>query len=102
MPYPKHEILCDKCEGHKRVAIIRSGPRMFEHLVGKPIPMIFWKAKQRLQSYSGDAAGFLTELVRGLAEKLDTTLCPWCEGSGVRCTIQQIDPEEDAGAMTGD
>lgn len=94
MRYPKQEIKCDKCEGYGRVAIITSGPRLFEGWIRKPLPMTYAKAKQWLVNYKGNDGGALTILTRDLANNLDTIGCPWCGSSGISCTLQQLTPEE--------
>lgn len=94
MAYPKQKIVCKLCEGYKRVAIINGGPRMFDRVLRKPLPMTYAKARKMLLDYRGDDAGFLTALVHNLADRLSTTPCPWCKASGISHTMQQLSPEE--------
>lgn len=94
--YPKQVQKCEPCEGYGRVAIITKGPKLFESLIGRPLPCTFAVARQKLVNYRGDDAGALSMFVRNLADNLDTTACPWCRGTGVAWTLQQLTPEEAA------
>lgn len=96
MRYPRQEKQCECCEGYKRVAIITTGPPLFDDLLRRPLPMTFARARQHISSYEGDDAGALTFLVRRLADHLDTTPCPWCAATGITYALQQLTPEEAA------
>lgn len=96
MKYPLQEKTCPCCEGYRRVAIITSGPSLFDDLLRKPLPMTFAKAREQLSSYRGDDGGALTMFVRDLARNLDTTPCPWCNATGISYAIRQLTPEEAA------
>lgn len=65
-------------------------------MIGVPLPATFAVARQRLATYRGDDAGALSMFVNRLANNLDTTTCPWCRGTGIAWTIQQLTPEEAA------
>lgn len=94
--YPKQEMKCSHCEGYKRVAIITHGPKLFDGVIGKPLPMTFAKAYEYLSKYKGKDAGALTMLVRNLRKDLNTTPCPWCKGTGITAVLRQLTPEEAA------
>lgn len=96
MRYPKQTIPCTACKGQKRVAIIKSGPKLFQDVIGRPLELTYAEARYRLRNYKGKDAGALTMLVRELANNLDSMPCPWCDATGISYTLQQLTPEEKA------
>jgi hypothetical protein len=94
--FPKQTKTCAQCKGYGRVAIITHGPQLFASIIGIPLPCTHIEARQKLANYRGNDGRVLTALVRGLARDVDTTSCPWCNGSGVAWSLQQLTPEEDA------
>jgi len=86
------KITCTCCEGYKRVAYLKNGPKLFGDIYGKPMHVTFAKARKILTEYDGSDAGAVSWLVNGLAKNLDTMECPHCDATGIAYTLTYGEP----------
>jgi len=87
-----HEIKCDSCEGYGRVAVIKSGPRLFGDIYNKPLAVTYAKAHKMLSEYRGSDAGALSMFVNNLARNLEVMPCPNCKATGIAFTLTFGEP----------